>query len=84
MSELIYSLETLSYYFSLMPRDFWNMSYKEINRFCQANLIKLQDDFKRNIILQEAVTDKMIQADSMSKKPKVVPLRKMFQELFKK
>ena len=67
-----------------MPRDFWNMTYKEINKFCQANLIRLQDDFKRNIILQEAVTDKMIQADSMSKKPKIVPLRKMFQELFKK
>lgn len=60
------------------------MTYKEINKFCQANLIRLQDDFKRNIILQEAVTDKMIQADSMSKKPKVVPLRKMFKELFKK
>lgn len=60
------------------------MTYKEINKFCQANLIRLQDDFKRNIILQEAVTDKMIQADSMSKKPKIVPLRKMFQELFKK
>lgn len=60
------------------------MTYKEINKFCQANLIRLQDDFKRNIILQEAVTDKMIQADSMSKKPKIVPLRKIFQELFKK
>lgn len=60
------------------------MTYKGINKFCQSNLIRLQDDFKRNIILQEAVTDKMIQADSMSKKPKVVPLRKTFQELFKK
>lgn len=59
------------------------MTYKEINKFCQANLIRLQDDFKRNIILQEAVTDKMIQADSMSKKPKIVPLKKMFSEIFK-
>lgn len=84
MEELIYALETLAYYFRLMPKDFWNMTYKDINKFCQANLIKLQDDFKRNIILQEAVTDKMIQADSMSKRPKIVPLRKIFQELFKK
>lgn len=59
------------------------MTYKEVNKFCQANLIRLQDDFKRNIILQEAVTDKMIQADSMSKKPKIVPLRKIFKDLFK-
>jgi hypothetical protein len=42
----------------------------------------MQDDFKRNIVLQEAVTDKMIQADSMSRRPKIVPLRKMFKELF--
>lgn len=67
-----------------MPKEFWNITYKEINSFCQANLVRLQDDFKRNIILQEAVTDKLIQADSMSKKPKIVPLRKMFKELFKK
>ena len=60
------------------------MTYKEVNKFCQSNLIRLQDDFKRNIILQEAVTDKIIQADSMSKKPKIVPLRKTFKELFKK
>ena len=60
------------------------MTYKEINNFCQINLLRLQDDFKRNIILQEAVTDKIIQADSMSKRPKVIPLRKMFKEIFKK
>lgn len=60
------------------------MTYQEVNKFCQANLIRLQDDFKRNIILQEAVTDKLIQADSMNKKPKIVPLKKIFNELFKK
>lgn len=58
------------------------MTYKEINKFCQSNLVRLQDDFKRNIILYEATTDKMIQADSMSKKPKIVPLRKIFKDLF--
>lgn len=66
-----------------MPNNFWNMTYKQINKFCQANLIRLQDEFKRNIILQEAVTDKIIQADSMNKKPKIVSLKKIFKELFK-
>ena len=42
------------------------------------------EDYKQNIVLQEAVTDKIIQADSMSKKPKIVPLRNMFKGLFKK
>jgi len=59
------------------------MSYKEVTKFCEANLVRMQDNFKRNIILQEAVTDKMIQADSMNKKPKIIPLRKIFKDLFK-
>ena len=82
LKDLIYSIEPLAYYFGLLPKDFWNMTYKEVNTFCQANLIKIQDEFKRNIILQEAVTDKMIQADLMGKKPKIIPLKKMFKELF--
>lgn len=47
-------------------------------------MIKILDDFKMQIILQEAVTDKLIRADSMSKRPKIIPLRKMFNKLFKK
>ena len=82
LEKLIYAIEPLTYYFGVQPKDFWSMTYKEINLFCQANLLKMQDDFKKNIILQEAVTDKIIQADSMGKKPKIVPLRKMFKELF--
>ena len=35
------------------------------------------------ITLQEAVTNKLIKADSMSKRPKIIPLRKMFAKLFK-
>lgn len=42
------------------------------------------EDFKESIILQEAVTNKIIQADSMREKPKVVSLKTMFKELFKK
>lgn len=34
------------------------------------------------IVLQEAVTDKLIKADSMRKRPKVVPLKKTFNKLF--
>ena len=43
---------------------------------------KILDDFKMQIILQEAVTDKLIKADSMSKRPKVIPLKKTFNKLF--
>lgn len=77
-------MQLLAYYFSLKPNEFWQLTYKEVDLYCQVNLMKIQDEFKRNITLQEAVTDKLIQADSMSKKPKIVPLRKIFSELFKK
>lgn len=46
--------------------------------------LKTTEGFKQDIILNEAITDKLIQADSMSKRPKIVPLRKTFSSLFKK
>lgn len=45
-------------------------------------MVRILDDFKMQIMLQEAVTDKLIKADSMSKRPKVIPLKKMFAKLF--
>lgn len=68
-----------------MPNEFWNITYREVNVFCQSNLIRLQDDFKRNIVLQEAVTDKLIMADAMSnRKPKIIPLQETFEKVFQK
>ena len=81
--DLIYALESLAYYFSMKPKEFWNSTYREINMFTQANLCKVTDDFKREINLFEAVTDKLILADAMSnKRPKVVALHKTFAKLF--
>lgn len=83
LKELIYSLEPLAYYFGIKPDEFWNAEYRQINLYLQTNMIKIIDDFKMQIQLQEATTDKLIKADSMSKRPKVIPLRKMFSKLFK-
>ena len=56
----------------------------EINTYCQAHLVKIVDDLKREIDLQEAVTNKLIKADSMSSKyPKIIPIRDNYKELFK-
>ena len=79
---MILALEPLSYYFNMKPDEFWNCEYRFINTFVQTNMIKLLDDFKMQIILQEAVTDKLIKADSMSKRPKIIPLKRMFAKLF--
>ena len=82
MKELIFTLEPLAYYFSMKPEEFWNCEYRYINTFLQINMIRILDDFKIQIMLQEAVTDKLIKADSMSKRPKVIPIKKMFAKLF--
>ena len=66
----------------MKPEEFWNCEYRYINTFLRINMIKMLDDFKIEIILQEAVTDKLIKADSMSKKPKIIPLKRMFAKLF--
>lgn len=80
--DLIYAIEPLAYYFDLKPQEFWNSRYIEINTYCQAHLIKIIDDLKREINLQEAVTNKLIKADSMSKNPKIVLIRDSYEELF--
>lgn len=67
----------------MKPCEFWNSRYSEINIYCQAHLIKTIDDLKREINLQEAVTNKFIRADSMSRNPKIVPIRDNYKELFK-
>ena len=83
IKELIYALEPLAYYFNMKPEEFWNCEYRKVNLYIQINMNKILDEFKMQITLQEAVTDKLIKADSMSKRPKVIPLRKMFSKLFK-
>lgn len=67
----------------MKPNEFWNSTYREINIYAQSNTCRLLDDMKREIQVQEAVSDKLIQADAMSNKhPKIVPIRKTFNNLF--
>lgn len=67
----------------MKPNEFWNSTYREINIFTQSNLCKIMDQFRQEIQLQEAVTDKIIMADAMSnKRPKIIPLHKTFKKLF--
>ena len=84
LKDMVYGLEPLAYYFEISPREFWSSPYREIYLYCEIQFIRTIEDFKQEITLQEAVTDKILQGDSMRKKPKIVPLRKIFKDLFKK
>ena len=67
----------------MKPNEFWNSTYREINIYTQANLSRSMDEFKQEISLQEAVTNKLIMADAMSnRKPKTISLYKTFEKLF--
>lgn len=67
----------------MKPHEFWNSRYSEINIYCQTHLLKIIDNLKSKINLQESVTNKLIRADSMSKDPKIILIRDDYKELFK-
>lgn len=80
--DLIYAVESLAYYFDLKPYEFWNARFSEISLYCQSHLIKINDDLKRKIDLQEAVTNKLIVGDCMHEKAKLILIRDSYKELY--
>ena len=48
-------------------------------------MIRMLDDFRSQVMLQDAVTDKMIRADAIgNKRPKIISLKKIFANLYPK
>lgn len=68
----------------MKPFEFWDSDFKSIKLYIESNLLKIIDDFKREISLQEAVTHKLIQASMTVKRPKIINLKDIFKELFPK
>lgn len=68
----------------MKPFEFWNGTYREVNLFAQVQSARIIDEFKQEIQLQEAVTDKLIKASIVQEKPKVIRLIDTFSKLFKK
>ena len=52
--------------------------------YCEMQFVRTMEDFKQNVILQDATADKLLQGDCMRQRPKVVSLRKIFKEIFEK
>lgn len=68
----------------MKPREYWDSTYREVSIYVQTHLIKITDDLKREINIQEAVTNKLIKADAMSnKRPKIELIRDNYKGLFK-
>lgn len=60
------------------------MTFKEIYLFCEMQSVRVLEDLKKEIQVQEAVTDKLIGASMVQKNPRVISLKSMFEKLFPK
>lgn len=68
----------------MKPFEFWNSTYREVNLFSKMNLIKITDDFKLEVTLQDESTNKMIKSNPfLYDKPKIKSLKEIFINLFK-
>lgn len=68
----------------MKPIEFWNTDYREVILFCEMNAVRIVEEFKQNINLNDVTTDKLIQAHPLNSKQKIVPISKVFSKLFDK
>lgn len=82
---MIYAISKLAFYFELKPNEFWSMTYKEVTTYCNCRLAYNSDRLREQIVLQDAVSNKIIQSNPLLyKRPKAESLLKVFKNLFKK
>lgn len=68
----------------MKPEEFWNNRFKDNQLYCEMQLIKMTEDYKQEIQLMEATTDKLLcNNPNIMKKPKKIRLIKIFEYLFK-
>lgn len=66
----------------MKPNEFWDCKYSEIQKYCQANLARKNDNLIEAIDLQEAVTNKLIVGNCMNPDAKIILIRDNYKELF--
>lgn len=66
----------------MKPSEFWNCTYRELYVFVKANNSKSEEDYKKNIVLFDALGNKIIDVIGR-KRPKGISLVKnTFKKLF--
>lgn len=66
----------------MTPSEFWNSTVREIYTYLNSRIIRKLDDFRQQIDLQEAVTNKLIAGNCMNEKAKILPIKDNFLELY--
>lgn len=68
----------------MKPSEFWNSTAREVYTYFNSRAIRKLDDFRNEINLQEAVTNKLLAGDCMNKNSKILMIKDSFPELFEK
>lgn len=68
----------------MKPAEFWNSTAREVYTYFNSRAIRKIDDFRNEINLQEAVTNKLLAGDCMNKNSKILMIKDSFPELFEK
>lgn len=79
---MIEEIEPLAYQYGMLPNDFRNSTYKEINRYIKAkNEIEIEK-VKREILILDSLGTKIIMGHPFIKSNKPIFLQDVFKKLF--
>lgn len=68
----------------MKPHEFWNCTYKEASEYVKANSLQREKDLKQEIVLFDALGEKIINAIARKKPKNISLVHDTFKELFKK
>lgn len=67
----------------MMPSEFWNSTYRELHTFVEANVKKYENEYKQEIVLFDALGDKIIDVIGRQKAKYTSLVKHRFKDLFK-
>lgn len=66
----------------MKPNEFWKCTYREAYTFVKSNSLQRENDYKRDIILFDALGEKIINAVANKKAKNISLVRSTFKNLF--
>lgn len=67
----------------MKPSEFWSSTYRELSVFVNANSLQREQEFKQDIVLFNALGDKIIEVIGRKRPKNINLVRDVFKELFK-
>ena len=66
----------------MMPSEFWNCTYRELSTFVNSNSLQREEQYKQEIILFDALGDKIIDVIGRTRPRNISLVRNTFKNLF--